>query len=326
LWLPLAGLLAALALAGPAAAADPATLELVGTIQMKGEPGRLDHMAIDTKGQRLFVANLSNNSLDILDLKAGKVIKQIPNQRKIQGVAYVPDLDRIFVGNGVDGVGNAFDGKTYELVGSVKLPAADNVRYDPRTKQVYIAYEKALAVLDPMTLKLKEIPVPGQPESFQIEPTRPRLYLNIKPDLVVVIDTDKNEVVSKYTLTLARVNNPMALDAKGGRLYIGCRQKPMVVVLDAETGKEVGSVEIPNDIDDLFHDARRERLYATCGEGVVAIIGKKGPDRWEIVERITVPKLTRTCFFDAEAGRLYVPVPRQEGQEGPVMRVYQARP
>jgi hypothetical protein len=84
-----------------AAAGEPASLKLVQTIPLKGAPGRLDHMAVDNKHGRLFVANLSNNSLDIVDLKAGKLIKQIPGQKKIQGIAYAPDLDRIFVGNGV---------------------------------------------------------------------------------------------------------------------------------------------------------------------------------------------------------------------------------
>src|SRR6516165_7813949 len=87
-----------------ATAAEPKSLQLLRTIPLKGAAGRLDHLAIDSKHARLFVANLSNNSLDVIDLKAGKLVKQIPGQRKIQGIAYAPDLDRIFVGNGGDGV------------------------------------------------------------------------------------------------------------------------------------------------------------------------------------------------------------------------------
>ena len=104
-------LLLALIVAGSAAAA-PATLDLIETIPLKGVPGRRDHLAIDTKGNRLFVANLSNDSLDVIDLKARKLLEQIPEQRKIHGVAYAPDVGRIFVGNGGDGVCNVFDGRS----------------------------------------------------------------------------------------------------------------------------------------------------------------------------------------------------------------------
>ena len=129
---------------GWAGAAEPATLELLQTIPLKGAPGRLDHMAIDSKNDRLFVANLSNNSLDIVDLKAGKLIKQIPEQNKIQGIAYAADLDRIFVGNGTSGECNVFDGEDYKLLKSIKLPGADNVRYLASRRMVYVGHaEKA---------------------------------------------------------------------------------------------------------------------------------------------------------------------------------------
>src|SRR5207253_9692614 len=124
-------------------------LELDQTIPLKGAAGRFDHLALDSRANRLFIANLANNSLDIVDLKAGKLVKQIPDQQKIQGVAYVPDMDRIFVGNGKEGVCNVFDGKSYKLVRSIKLDDADNVRYDPRTRQVYVTHaENALSAID----------------------------------------------------------------------------------------------------------------------------------------------------------------------------------
>jgi DNA-binding beta-propeller fold protein YncE len=314
---------------GQPAAADPVLLELVQTIPLKGAAGRLDHLALDANGNRLFIANLSNNSLDVVDLKAGKLVKQIAGQQKIQGVAYVPDVDRIFVGNGKDGVCNVFDGKKYELIRSIKLDDADNVRYDPRTRQVYVTHaENALAVIDPKKMEVKAtIKLPGAPEAFQLDPAQPRLYVNIpEPRQLAVVDTEKNEVINKFPLTLAEANYPLAFDSKGGRLFVGCRKKPSVVVLDAITGKEVAGIGIPADIDDLFFDAKRERLYASCGAGFLAVLQRKQSDRYDVVERIATGKLARTCLFDPESGRLYVPVPRQEGKNGPELRVYQARP
>jgi DNA-binding beta-propeller fold protein YncE len=309
------------------ASAQTGSLELVQKIPLEGAAGRLDHLALDAQGERLFIANLSNDSFDVVDLKASKLVKQIRGQRKIQGVAYVPSVDRIFVGNGTDGVCNIFDGKSYGLVGSVKLDDADNVRYDPRTKLVYVTHAThALSAIDPNTLKVKAtIKLPGAPEALQIDPTQPRLYVNALPSQVAVIDTEKNEVVSKYPLTLGQANYPLAVDAKGGRLFIGCRKPPTVVVLDAKTGKELAGITIPSDIDDLFYDGKRDRLYASCGEGVLAVLKRKGSDGYEVAERIPTRKLARTCLLDAEGDRLYLPVPRLDAQHGPELWVYQPK-
>jgi hypothetical protein len=141
-----------------------------------------------------------------------------------------------------------------------------------------------------------------------------------------VIDTDKNEVVATHPLKLAGNNYPMALDEANHRVFIGCRKKPMVVVLDSETGKEVTGVPIPGDTDDVFYDAKRKRIYASCGEGFLAVLRQNDADHYELAEKMPTTKVARTCFFDPESGRLYLVVPRQTDKEGPEVRVYQARP
>lgn len=312
----------------PTTAAEPATLELLQTISLKGVAGRLDHMAIDREHSRLFVANLSNNSLDIVDLKAGELIKQIPDQKKVQGIAYAADLDRIYVGNGTGSECNVFDGKDYTLLKSIKLPGADNVRYLARRHLVYVGHaEKALSVIDAQTFEVKaEIKLPGRPEGFQLETKRPRLYMNtVDPTRLVVVDTDKNEVLQNNPLKLADRAYPMAVDEANHRLFLGCRNKPSIVVVDSETGKEVVSVTIPEDIDDLFYDAKNKRLYASCGAGALAVIQQRDADHYETLETIPTVKLARTCFFDSAGARLYLILPRQEGEEGPTIRIYQPR-
>jgi YVTN family beta-propeller protein len=309
-------------------AGEPVSFRLEKTIALQGAPGRIDHMAIDHAHGRLFVANLSNSTLDVVDLKSGKLIKQVPDQKKIQGVAYVPDLDRIFVGSGESDACNVFDGKDYKQLKSIKLPDADNVRYHAATRSVYVAHaEQALSVIDAKTLAVKAtIKLPGSPEAFQLETKRPRLYLNAMPDQLVVIDTDKNTVLRSHPLKLARRAYPMALDEANHRVFIGCRDKAAVLVMDSESGNPITSVAIPADIDDLFYDARRKRLYASCGEGFLAVLRQRDADSYELLEKITTAKLARTCFFDPTSDRLYLGVPRQEGQAGPQIRVYAVLP
>ena len=323
----LAATLLILALVAPAKADEPKTLKLVQTIPLEGKAGRFDHLAIDHKGQRLFVANLSNDSLDVVDLKAGKLVKQLADQKKAQGVAFVPELDRIYQGNGTDGVCNVFDGKTFEKLHALKLPDADNVRYNPATGLVYVGHaEASLTAFDAKTYAVKAtVKLPGPPEAFQIDAARKRLYVNcLKPATVAIIDLDKHEVVSKHPLKLADACYPLALDVKGQRLFVGCRKKPMVVVLDAKTGEEKAGVEIPADIDDLFFDAKRNRLYASCGDGVLAVLEEKD-GAFAVVEKIPTAKLARTCLFDPVGDRLYVVLPKTDS-EGPLLRVYQPHP
>jgi DNA-binding beta-propeller fold protein YncE len=330
-WSKWARWLTALVLVLACAAAAPAepALELVQTIVLKGKMGNLDHLALDAKRGRLLLADKANNTLDVVDLKEGKLIKQVPNQFGIQGVAYADDLDRIFVGLGKDGFCNVFNGGDYKTVKTIKFPDdADNVRYHAPTNVVYVAHaEKQLGVIDAKSFEVKaEIDLPGSAEGFQVETGRPRLYVNI-PDTsqVAVIDTGKNEVVNKYAVKMAMNNVPLALDEASHRLYLGCQKEPKVVIMDTETGMEMGSAPIAGDADDLFFDAKRKRLYASCGEGAVVVLRQVDPDHCEALEKIETAKGAKTSLFDADSGRYFLAVPRQPGKEGPEIRIYQAK-
>jgi DNA-binding beta-propeller fold protein YncE len=316
---------AALVLSIPAAGAE---LELIQTIPLKGKPGGLDHLAIDSKRDRLFVANKANNTLDIVDLKTGKV-EQKPNQTAIQGIAYAADLDRIYVGLGSNGLCNVFDGKTYKILKTIKYQDdADNVRYNPNTHLVYVAHaEKALGVIDARSLDKKaDIKLPGSAEGFQMETRRPQIFLvTPSPSQLVVIDTEKNEVRNTYPVKMASGGHPVALDEANHRVFIGCRKDPMIVVVDSETGKEIAGIPIPADIDDLFLDAKRQRLYASCGEGFLVILKQLDADHCEVIEKLPTVKGAKTCLYVPETGRLYLAVPRQAGKDGPEIRVYQAK-
>jgi len=141
-----------------------------------------------------------------------------------------------------------------------------------------------------------------------------------------VIDTDKNEILQSYPVKMAGNAHPLALDEANHRIFVGCRKEPMLVVLDSETGKEITGVSIPNGVDDLAFDAKRKQLYATCGEGFVAVIRQVDPDKYEVSAKVPTVKDAKTSLFVPETSRLYLAVPRQPGKEGPEIRVYQVKP
>ncbi|HLW67781.1 MAG TPA: YncE family protein [Gemmataceae bacterium] len=307
-----------------------AELELVQTIPLKGKPGGLDHLALDSKRDRLLVANKANNTLDVVDLKAGTLINQVPNQTGIQGIAYAPDLDRIYVGLGANGLCNVFDAESYKVVKTIKFADdADNVAYNPKTHLAYVAHaEKSLAVISGRTNTVKaDIKLSAAAEEFTLEQKRPRLYVNTpSPCQVIVIDTDRNEVINTYPVKAASAAHPIVVDETNRRLYIGCRKEPMVVILDSETGKEIATAPIAGGVDDLFLDKARKRLYASCGDGFLVVFKVSDADHLEEVEKIPTAKGAATCVYSAGTGRLYLAVPRQEGKDGPEIRVFQAKP
>src|SRR4029077_3937872 len=101
------------------AAQSKETLRLVQTIPMPNVKGRIDHMDVDVKGKRLFVAGLENGSLEVVDLGAGKWSESIPGFRETQRVAYVPSLNKVFVASGDYGMLRVFRGDTLELLDSL---------------------------------------------------------------------------------------------------------------------------------------------------------------------------------------------------------------
>jgi hypothetical protein len=319
-------------LSAPAVAAGPPPLERVGVIALKGPVGGMDHLAVDAKRGRLFVANTVNNSLDVVDLKAGKLLKQVPGQGRIRGVDYSPEADRVFVGCGTGGVCNVIDGGSYDLIKSIPLgDDADNVRYNPRTQRIYVVHaDTELSVIDARDFSLRSpIALPKSLGAFRLESGRPRMYVNAKAGQVVAVDIDKDEVIGRYPVAPAGVNAAVAIDEPDHRLFVGCRQPPSLMVMDSDTGKVVTSVPIPGDVDDLSFDARRKLIYASCGDGAIAVIRQAGGDRYESLGTVPTVKGARTSVFNPEGGRLYLAVPRRAerpGQENPEVWAYQPRP
>ncbi len=312
-----------LVLAGRAPAADEASLKLVQTIALKGVDGKLDHLCVDPEGERLFVANKPNNTLDIVDLKTGKLVKQIADQGKVSGVAYSHDLDTVFVGNGA-GTCNAFTGSDFKPAFSTKAPGADNVHVTSDSKSVYVGCGETMMVLDAKTGEVRtSIKLPGAVHGFEIDAKAGKVFAVLtKPSTLGVLDIAKGEVTDKHPLTLSDAGSPIAYDSAKGLLFVGCPKKPMVVVFDEKTGKELASVAIPAGIDDIHFDAKRNRIYASCGDGALCVIGKKG-DAYEVIAKIETPKFSRTCAY--ADGKVYLGVPKQEGKDGPEIRVYEAK-
>jgi DNA-binding beta-propeller fold protein YncE len=118
-----------------------AALTLKTRIPLSNVDGRMDHMGIDVKGQRLFAAAFDHHTLEVIDLRAGRQVHTIANMVQPQGAFYDPSTNCLFVSSSGGGAVKVFDGTTLQLLQTVKLSAdADNVRYDARGKHVVVGY------------------------------------------------------------------------------------------------------------------------------------------------------------------------------------------
>jgi YVTN family beta-propeller protein len=307
-------------------AAEPATLKLTQTIPLQGVNGRFDHFAIDVNGRRLFVAALGNNTVEVIDLAAGKRIQSVAGMSKPTGVLYFPESNRIFVANGDDGTLKILDGTEFKVMQTLTaLEDADNLRFDPKTKRAYLGYaDGALGIIDTSSgNESTKVPLPKHPESFQLERGGNRIFVNV-PDAkqVAVIDREKKSVVATWPMETFQANFPMALDETNHRLFVGCRRPARLVVFDIGTGKPVTDLEISGDTDDLFYDMKRQRLYLSCGEGFLDVIQRRAGDHYERMARQPTRSGARTCFYSPDLDRLYLAVPQRSDQDAEI-RVYQ---
>jgi YVTN family beta-propeller protein len=313
------GLAALAGLADQASAqpADTAPLQLESKIPLGEVRGRIDHMAVDLKRQRLFVAELGNDSLGVIDLANRKLIRTITGLKEPQGVGYEPSTDTLYVANAGDGSVRLFEGSDYNVVGRIELGSdADNIRVDAAAKRVFIGYGSgALAVIDPSThRKVGDVPLEAHPESFQIDPDTSQIFVNV-PDArgIAIVDRVSQKQIGKWPLTDQGANFPMALDHARRQVLVIFRVPAELGAFSMMGGKLIATPETCGDADDLFIDAKRSRVYVSCGAGFLDVL-EANEAAYRRIARIPTVSGARTSLFVPELDRLLVAVRASSGE------------
>jgi DNA-binding beta-propeller fold protein YncE len=295
-------------------------LALVNSVELPGVQGRIDHLAFDPERGHVFLAALGNNSVEVVDTQAGKHLKHVPGFKEPQGIAFLPDAHAVAIANGEGAGVDMIDAADFHALRTIALGAdSDNVRYDAAANRIYVGYASgALAAIDPSDGRVAgRVHLSGHPESFQLESSGARIYVNVpSAGHIAVVDRQTMRVVATWPVTAATANYPMALDEKGKRLFIGCRRPAVVLVYDLTSGKQVASFPIVGDTDDLFFDAERKRLYVTGGEGFVDVFTTDG--KYSRLAHIPTAAGARTSLFVKQQSRLYVAVPHRGSQQAHV--------
>jgi hypothetical protein len=313
----------------PAAEVHDAPLVSTEAIPLDNAKGRFDHFALG--GGRLFVSALGSNMVEAINI-GGRVLEHEMKVPDPQGVAFSPETGKIFAASGAGKV-HIFDAKSYEPLATVDFPGgADNLRYDPATKRVYVGCgddEKsgAIAMIDATTNQRlpEEYKLGGEPESFQLEKSGSKIYVNV-PDLKQIVVVDRaTKQVTHWPLNGVESNFPMALDESDHRLFVGVHAPPRLVVIDTNTGKMVASIPTVQDTDDLYFDAARKRIYVPGGQGFIDVFQMKDADHYQALARIPTAVGAKTAGYFGKQGkgfdRLYLAVPARN-RESAEVRIY----
>ena len=294
-------------------------LTLVRAIDLPHVEGRIDHLAFDAATQRLYVAALGNNTVEVLDAAAGSHLKSLPGFREPQGIAVVSDIGSVAVANGHGDGLQLISADNYRPRAMIRIgDDADNVRYDASAKRAYVGFGGgAVAAVDPATAKvLGEATLPGHPESFQLERRGSRLFVNVpSAEQIAVVDRISMKVTATWPVASAGANFPMALDEANHRLFVGCRRPAKALLFDTTSGRQTASFQIVGDTDDLSYDASRRRLDVSGGEGYIDVVQDDGDGRFHRTARVATASGARTSLFVAEQSRLYLAVPHRGSQK-----------
>jgi DNA-binding beta-propeller fold protein YncE len=294
-----------------------APLVLDRIIPIRDVDGRFDHMGVDNSTNRVFAPNYGNDSVEVLDVARGKRIESLhAGFLKPQMVLFLPDLNRFVVSNEGDGSCKIFDAETYKLLGTVKFPDdADQLRYDPKTKRVYVGYgDGAIGAFDAGTNKHidADFELGAHPESFQLEEKGPRIFVNLASISAIAVIDRNTRKIERWKLEEAGTNFPMALDEEHHRLFVAARRPARLLVLNTDTGKTVASLPGAADTDDMSYDATRQRIYIPSGEGFIFVYQQIDADHYQRIAKIPSAIGARTSAYYGQVGKhnsLYLAVP-----------------
>jgi DNA-binding beta-propeller fold protein YncE len=325
-------LVAAWACVFPSLAQDNAPLRLVKTITVPGAR-HWDHFGVDLKGNRLFAASEEEPAVEVFDLRTNQHIQSLTDFKEPHNVLPFPELKKIFVVDGEASEIKILDYDSYKLIGRTELTIdADPVVYDPASKYLYVvnggreAHTPTclISIVDTTTgkkvadMKLET----NRLESMAIEKSGPRLFVNMTGiNSIGVVDREKRAVVQTWPITAGKDNVPLQYDESTHRLFLATRKPSKLVVVNADNGKEVASLDVADYVDDLAYDAAHHRLYIPGGggNGAVSVVEQRGADDYKVIATVPTKPGAKTARLVPELNKYYVGVPSKEGQSAQIL-------
>jgi YVTN family beta-propeller protein len=303
------GITCSLALTLAAVADPPAQAQsyhLLATHQLGGNGG-WDYIAIDTVGNRLFIAR--SDRVMVVDPDKGTVLGEIPGLHGAHGVAFSYATGHGFATSGADSTVIMFDLATLRVLGHTTVDADDDaILYDPASKHIFTMNGDAntASVIDAATGKrIGTIPLGGQPE-FGVSDGAGKIYVNLEDKgAIVELDAKAMKVTRSWSIAPCESPTGLAIDVAHQRLFSVCRNRIMAIS-DAAAGKVVTTVHIGSGVDGAKFDPASSDAFASNGEGSLTVVHEADPNEFQPVQTVPTISGARTMEIDPRNHRVYV--------------------
>ncbi|MEA3198008.1 MAG: hypothetical protein QOF32_2060 [Gammaproteobacteria bacterium] len=296
-----------------AGASSPAAAPAAGfSVQQRwklGGAGGWDYITLDSAGKRLFISR--GDHVDVVDTASGKVTGTIPDTKGVHGIALAEDLKRGYTSNGKGDSVTVFDLDTLKVIKEAPISGhnPDAILYDPILKHVFIfnGRSKDVTVLDASSLAVvATLPAPDRPE-FAVDDGAGQIFGNIESEAgqMIVIDSRKLAVKATWPLPGCASPSGLALDKVHRRLFSVCDAGVMVVT-DADSGKQIAKVKIGEGPDAAAFDAKHGLAFSSNGDGTLTVVRQDSSDRYTVAQTVKTQRGARTMALDPASGRVYL--------------------
>ena len=281
---------------------------VVGRYPVPGDGG-FDYVTLDSSARRLYLSHATQ--VDVLDADTGKVVGTIPDTPGIHGVALAPAFKHGFTSNGRENKVSMFDPSTLQLIKKIDVgKGPDGIYYDPGSKRVFTNNHGShdVTAIDAATGDVVGTVKVGGDGEQAIIGADGLIYVNSEDTAeVVVFDPKSLEVKKRFPIGVAKVPTGLAYDAKTKRLFIGCRNEPKMVVMDAGTGKVINSFPIGANVDYAGFDPGAGLIFFSCGDGTLSIYREKSADAYEDAGPVKTQPSAKTMAFDPKTKKIFLP-------------------
>jgi DNA-binding beta-propeller fold protein YncE len=294
-------------LAGSATVAAPPGYHLLKTIPIPGDGG-WDYVTVDGAARRVYVSH--GTEVVVLDADTYEVKGTITGLKGVHGIAVAPEFGRGFISNGQGNNVTIFELPSLKKIGTVETGKnPDAIIFDPATQRVFAfnGRSNSATVIEAKDGKVAgTIELGGQPE-FAVADGTGSVFVNLEDkNMVLKIDARKLVVLERWPVAPGETTVSLAMDTKNRRLFIGCRNK-LLIVMNADNGKVLDKQPIGARVDASAYDRETALVFCSNGDGTVTIIHQDSPDKYEVVETVKTQVGSKTMALDAKTHKLFIP-------------------